>query len=148
MKEYRYTITIHKPQADVFETLMDKSVYPEWAKAWGEGMTYRGEWKKGEHISFVDKTQGGTKALVEDLQSPDFIKLKHVAMVNPQGEEVPLSDDMMKKWIGTLEQYFLRRLADDQTQLEIVLQMDEAFQEMMDGAWPKALQYLKDLCER
>ena len=146
MKKLVYTVKIEKPQNVVFEKITDKSVYPGWAKAWGEGMTYEGEWKEGEHISFFDQTQGGTKVIIEELVPNELIKAKHVAMVNPQNIEVELSDEMMKKWVGSQENYYFRKDSETETTLEVVMITDEAFEEMM-GAWPKALQLFKELCE-
>ena len=147
MKTLTYSIQINKPQDFVYEKIMDKSVYADWAKAWGPGMTYEGEWKVGGNISFFDDKQGGTKIVIEDMKAPEYIKAKHIAMVNPEAVEVELTDDMMKKWIGSLEEYYFKKDSDEQTTLEIVLQVDEAFQEMFDGTWPKALQYFKEICE-
>jgi hypothetical protein len=147
MKKLTYSITINKPCDFVFNKIMDKSVYPEWAKSWGEGMTYEGEWKQGRHISFFDKTQGGTKVMIEELNPNNSIKCKHIAMVNPQNIEVELTDEMMKKWIGSREDYFFKNEGDEKTTLEVVMEVDEAFQEMFDTAWPKALEYFKEICE-
>ncbi len=146
MKKLTYSIKINKPVNLVFEMYIDKSVYPAWAKAWGEGMTYEGEWKEGQHISFFAKTQGGTKVLVEGVVPNETVKMKHVAMVNPQNIEVPLTDEMMRKWIGSREDYFFRKEGDDVTTLEVVMLADEAFEEMMN-AWSQALQLFKNVCE-
>ena len=146
MKTLKYNIQINCSPEQVFKVVTDKSAYPKWAAAWGEGMDFSGSWEKGEHIAFFDQSQGGTKAVVEDAQPAEFIKLKHIAMVNPKTEEIPLEDNMMKKWIGTLEQYYFHP-EDNGTRLEILIETDEAFQEMMDGPWPKALQSIKDICE-
>lgn len=146
MKTLNYSITINKPVDFVFSKITDKSVYADWAKAWGEGMTYEGEWKQGGNISFYDK-QGGTKVIVEELKPNEYIKTRHIAMVNPKLEEVELTDDTMKKWIGSREDYFFRANNDETTTLQIVMLTDEAFEEMMK-AWPKALEYLKDICEK
>ena len=146
MKKLTYSIKINKPVNFVFEKLTDKSVYPAWAKAWGEGMTYEGEWKEGQHISFFDQTQGGTKVIVEHVVPNEVIKMKHVAMVNPQSTEVPLTDEMMRKWIGSREDYYFKQEADDATTFEVVMLADEAFEEMMN-AWPQALEFFKNICE-
>jgi hypothetical protein len=146
MKTLTYSIKINKPVAVVFAKVTDKSVYPGWAKAWGEGMTYTGEWKEGTYISFHDKTQGGTKAIIEKVVPNELIKMKHVGMVNLQNIEVELTDDMMRKWIGSQEDYYFKKEGNDKTTLEIVMIADEAFEEMM-GAWPQALQFLKEICE-
>ena len=147
MKTLTYSIQINKPQDFVYKKIMDKSVYADWAKAWGPDVTYQGEWKIGGTISFFDKTQGGTKIVIEDMKDGEYIKAKHIAMVNPEAVEVELTDDMMKKWIGSLEEYYFKKDSEQQTTLEIVLQVDEAFQEMFDGTWPKALEYFKEICE-
>ncbi|MEM7550318.1 MAG: SRPBCC domain-containing protein [Bacteroidota bacterium] len=147
MKTLTYAIAINKPRDFVFEKITDKTVYPDWAKAWGEGMTYEGEWKKGGHISFFDNTQGGTKVLFEELVTNEYIKAKHIAMVNPQNIEVELTDDMMRKWIGSLEEYHFHKEGDQNTKLEITMTVDASFQEMFDNAWPKALKYFKEVCE-
>lgn len=146
MKTLTYAIKINKPVGFVFEKLTDKSLYPAWAKAWGEGMTYEGEWKEGQHISFFDQTQGGTKAIVEHVVPNKVIKMKHIAMVNPQNMEVPLTDEMMRKWIGSREDYYFKEETDGATTFEVVMRADEAFEEMMN-AWPQALEFFKNICE-
>lgn len=146
MKTLTYSITIDKPREVVFQTMTDNSLFPEWAKAWGEGMICAGEWKEGEHISFFDQTQGGTKAFIEELVVNEFIKTKHVAMVNPKNHEVELTDEMMRKWIGSREDYYFREKSEKETILEFVMITDESFEKMME-AWPEALQFLKDICE-
>ncbi len=146
MKKLTYSIKISKPQDFVFKKITDKSVYPGWAKAWGEGMTYEGEWKEGEHISFIDHTQGGTKAIIEEIVTNESIRTKHVAMVNPQNIEIELTDDMMRKWIGSQENYYFKKESDTETTLEVVMIVDEAFEKMME-AWSKALQLFKEICE-
>lgn len=147
MKSLTYSIIINKPKDFVFDKLTDKSVYPDWAKAWGDGMKYEGEWKKGGYMSYFDNSQGGTKVIFEDLRPNEYIKAKHIAMVNPDNIEVELSDDMMKKWIGSLEEYYFKEEGDHATKLEIIMTVDEAFQEMFDNSWPKALNYFKEVCE-
>lgn len=146
MKKLTYSIRINKPQDFVFNKITDKSVYPGWAKAWGEGMTYEGEWKEGEHISFFDQTQGGTKVIIEEIVPNESIKAKHVAMVNQKNVETEPTDDMMRKWIGTQEDYYFKKESDTETTFEVVVVTDEAFEEMM-AVWPQALQFFKEICE-
>lgn len=146
MKELTYSIKINKPRDFVFNKLMDKSVYQDWAKAWGEGMTYEGEWKEGENISFFDQTQGGTKVVIEELIENESIKMKHIAMVNPNNTECEITDEMMEKWIGSREDYYFKQDSDNETTLQIIVHTNEAFEEMM-SAWNQALQYFKEVCE-
>ena len=148
MKNLTYHIIINRACSYVFDKISDKSVYPDWAKAWGDGMTYIGEWKQGGQISFFDNSQGGTKVLLEAYQPHNYIKARHIAMVNPNNEEVELTDESMQKWIGSLEEYIFTTQADGSTKLEVVMTTDEFFQPMFDAGWPKALKYFKEVCER
>ncbi len=126
---------------------MDKSVYPEWAKAWGKEMTYEGDWKKDGKISFFDQTQGGIKVIIEELKPNEYVRARHIAMVDAKNIEVELTDEMMRKWIGSLDEYYFKKESNNVTTLEVVITTKEVFQEMLDGTWPKALQYLKEICE-
>ena len=146
MKTLRYSIEIARPVDVVFNAMIDESAYPHWAKAWGEGMQFDGEWKQGANLAFFDKSQGGTKVLVEELVPHECIKMKHIAMVNQDLDEQPLSDDAMRKWIGTREDYYFSAQGNNACTLEVVIQTDEMFEDMMN-AWNQALQYLKDICE-
>lgn len=146
MKTLTYSIQINKPRDVVFATMLDKAAYTQWAAAWGEGMAYEGEWKVGAHVSFFDTTQGGTKAIIEAIEPNEYIKMQHVAMVNPERVEIELTDEMMQKWIGSREEYYFKEDADGVTTLEVVMVADEVFEEMME-AWPKALMLLKEVCE-
>ena len=146
MKNLTYSTIINKPKDVVFTTMIDKSVYPQWAKAWGEGMAIAGEWKEGAHISFFDHAHGGTKVIIEELTPHDVIKMKHIAMVNLQNIEIEPTDDAMRKWIGSQEEYYFKERGKNQTLVEIIMITDEMFEKMME-AWPKALHYFKEVCE-
>lgn len=147
MKTLTYTININKPVEAVFKTMTDASVYSEWAKAWGEGMTYEGTYVPGRQISFFDTSGQGTKVLVEEVNPNDSIKMKHIAMVEAGNKEVTELDDTMQKWIGSREDYYFKSLGDNETELTIVIEADEAFEPMMQ-AWEQALEYFKEVCER
>ena len=146
MKPYSFTIQINQPVAVVFNTLTDKSVFPEWVKAWGEGMVCEGEWAQGGYVSFFDRKQGGTKVIIDELVPNALIKARHIAMVGPDNVEVEQMDTTMAKWIGSLEEYYFTADSDSQTTLKVVMITDETFEEMV-GMWPQALKYLKEICE-
>lgn len=146
MKQYSYSIQINQPVEVVFNTLTDQSVFPEWVKAWGEGMVCEGEWQQGSHVSFFDRKQGGTKVIIESFLPNKEIKALHIAMVGPDNVEVSEMDGMMEKWIGTREEYYFTKDSDSQTTLEVMMETDEAFAEMV-ALWPQALALFKGICE-
>ena len=111
-------------------------------------MRCEGEWREGDYMSFFEgDNKGGTKVLVEEIKPGEHIKTKHVAMVDPQNVEIEPADEMSKKWIGSREDYYFKAASDNETTLEVMMTVDEAFQEMFDETWPKALQYFKEICE-
>ena len=146
MKTLNYSITINKPREFVFDKMIDKSVYADWAKAWGEGMTFEGEWKQGEYVCFFDTSRTGTKVIVNDIVAPEHIKMTHVAMVEDGTVEVTEVDEVMQKWFGAKEEYYFSDAGDGTTLLEIRIVADEMFEEMMQ-AWDPALVYFKEICE-
>lgn len=146
MKTLNYSTIIEQTPDKVFAMMINKDCYPDWAKAWGKGMTFVGEWELGEHLSFMDKERGGTKVLIEEFTLGKVIKCRHVALVNPQNIEIQAMDDVMKKWLGTKEIYYFHRYEDSSTRLEVVMETDETFEGMLAN-WTIALQFLKDLCE-
>lgn len=147
MKELKYTIQINKPQKFVFEKIMDKSVYTQWAQPWGPDMVFDGDYEVGGNVVFHDK-QGGTKVVIDEIDHPNAIKMTHIAMVDSEGKEIEPADDNMRKWIGSKETYYFKKDGEDQTTFEVVMNVDEAFQEMSDGAWPNALELFKEICEK
>lgn len=84
--------------------------------------------------------------VVDELVVPEHIKMTHVAMVEAGNKEVAELDEVMKKWIGSKEEYYFSSTEDGATTFDVRIETDEAFEEMMN-AWPKALQYFKEICE-
>ncbi|MEM1187652.1 MAG: SRPBCC domain-containing protein [Pseudomonadota bacterium] len=145
MKRHTYSISINKSRDTVFNKLVDKELYPRWARAWGAGMRCEGEWTVGGHISYFDSKRGGTRVVIEEFVPGESIKTKHVAMVDPENVDVELADETMRKWIGSQEDYAFME-EHGATTFRVEMTADEAFDEMMN-AWPQALEYFKEACE-
>ena len=146
MKTLTYSITINTPVDVVFEKITDNTVFTSWTKPWGEGMTATGAWQEGEHLVFADPSGSGTKALVEEIKPNEYIKMKHVAMIAEGDKEIEEMDEVMKKWIGAREDYFFKTNENDDTEFTVIIEADEAFEEMME-AWHEALKLFKEVCE-
>ena len=148
MKKLNYEIKIDAPRENVWNTMMDKDVYNDWAKAFSPDSTYEGEWKEGGEMIFYDPNNlGGTKVIFDEFRPTEKTIARHIAMVGPDMKEVEEYNDTMKKWIGTIEEYTFVDNGDDTTTLSVEMNTDEAFQQMFDDSWPKALELLKGVCE-
>ena len=84
---------------------------------------------------------------MDEAIEPDHIKMTHIAMVEEGNKEVTEMDDMMKKWMNTKEEYYFTKVGENETNFEVRIVTDESFEEMM-GAWTKALEYFKEICEQ
>ena len=133
MKQLNYSVTINAATPVVFANITDNTLFPEWAKAWGDGMQCVGEWKEGESLYFTDATGQGTKAVVEELAPNERIKMRHTAMVTDGDKEIVDMDETMQKWIGALEEYYFTSESDGSTTLKVTIVANEAFEEMMQA---------------
>jgi len=146
MKTLKYEIVIDAPSKVVWEKMLGPESYQQWAKAFSPNSQYRGEWKQGSYINFIDPNMGGTRALLESVIPYQKISAKHVAMLD-KGENEDNESDFAKKWIGTTEDYTLSE-TEGKTHLAVVTKTDEAFEKMFTDSWPQALQLLKEICEK
>lgn len=146
MNTYTYRITVDQPVEVVYSLLMDQSQYPTWSEAWGTVSQMIGTWAVGDYVSFIDSQERGTKVRVEEMIPHRLIKTRHVAMVDGMNQDIEVTDDTMKAWIGTEEIYQLESI-NHQTLLTVIMVMDETFAGMVEEGWPKALQRFKAVCE-
>ena len=146
MNTYTFSIVIDRPVEQVYHVLMDPSQYSKWSSSWGSVHQMVGTWEVGNHVSFLDNEQGGTKVLIEEMVPHRHILTKHIAMVDINNQEREPENDVMKAWIGTREDYFFESNGN-QTTLTVTMVMDEAFAEMSQEGWPKSLQQFKEMCE-
>ena len=140
-----YSISIDAPKDRVWNMMMNKEHYIDWAKAFSEEATFDGEFHQGAYINFIDPGMGGTKAHIEIFKPYDHFLARHIALISKEGVE-DTDSEMAKKWIGCTEAYTLTEEGDN-TKLLVEIESHEEFHQMFNDSWPKALNLLKSLCE-
>jgi len=146
MVKQRFQIEISAGREKVWETMLGKSSYEKWTKAFSPNSTFAGDWSQGSAMRFWDPGMGGgTKALVEKVEPFKLLHMRHVAMIAADGSEDVESPEA-KKLIGTLEQY---RFSESKgvTLLTVDIEAHQDYSAMFTEGWDKALKLLKDLCE-
>ena len=146
MIKLNYSIEIKAKKEHVWKTMIAPEIYQEWVKAFSANSKFIGEWKLGETILFFDPNLGGSRAVLEIFNPYDEILAKHISMVNKDMNENN-EGEISKKWIGSTERYGFSE-SGNKTTLEIEMITDEAFTEMFNTSWPKALKIIKSLCEQ
>lgn len=145
MKKLIYSTLIDSTKEDIWKTIIEKDTYAKWVKAFSPNSEFEGEWKEGAEIKFFDGDMGGTVAMLDSFQPFERIVATHIATIT-KDKLVETTGPMTEKWIGTKEIYELEK-KDHQTELRILMEVHEDFEEMFNNCWPKALENIKNLSE-
>lgn len=152
--EYRtdimhFEIEINAETEKVFKIMTDDATFREWTEVFSPGSHFIGSWSKGSKIRFIGtgkngKDEGMIGRIRENI--PDrFISIEYFGFIKDGVETMcgPEVDD----WQGALENYtFISRTG--KTILLVDMDVIPGFSEFFEQQWPKALDKLKEICER
>jgi hypothetical protein len=149
MDKLKFSIVINAPKEKVWDTMLEDKTYRIWTEEFTPGSHYIGSWDEGSKILFLgpanDGKLGGMVSRIKENKLHKFISIEHLGEVLDGIEDT--TSDRVKIWAGALENYtFIDK--DDKTELIVDMVINEEFKEMFEGMWPKALQKLKELCEK
>ncbi|PNI08108.1 ATPase [Arthrobacter sp. AFG7.2] len=149
MEKLRFEVRINAPAQTVWATMLDDATYREWTSAFNEtGSYYEGDWNQGSEIRFLGPEEegsvGGMIAIVEESRPHEFISLRYLGQI-VRGEDDRTSD-AAKEFIGAHENYSFTE-SDGVTTVEVELESEDDWADMLNEAWPVALAKLKDLAE-
>jgi len=147
MKTLHFETTIDATPQRVWQAMLDKETYVQWAGAAWPGSSYHGEWKQGAHIRFTgDDGGGGTLAEITELDPYSHIAMKHIAIILEDGK-LDRESDMAQGWIGSTETYTFTA-ENGSTKLDVEITTPPEWSEMFEDGWPDALDALQQLAER
>ncbi|CAL65118.1 SRPBCC family protein [Christiangramia forsetii] len=143
MKKVHYEIEINCSKEEVFSIMLDKEHYREWTAEFNPTSHYEGSWEEGSKILFLGETEDGNKggmySLIEKLEPNKFISIKHLGMLE-KGKETSFDNDLY-------ENYYLENTSGSAL-LKVEIDTEDDWIEYFDNTWPKALQKLKEVCEK
>ncbi len=133
----------------VYNTMLEEKPYREWTALFNPGSHYKGSWDKGAKILFIgadeEGNEGGMVSRIKENIPNKFISIEHVGLVS-NGEEIT-SGPEVEPWAGALENYTYES-KDEGTLLKIEVDSNKEFKSYFDETWPKALEKLKEICEK
>lgn len=146
METLHFSVHIDASREKVWDTMLGEDTYGQWAKAFGEGSHYKGDWEEGSNIQFLggDGATGMASRITEN-RKPEFISIEHIGIVG--GGIIDTESDEAKKWSPSIESYTFEEM-DGGTTLSVSVQVSSEYTSMFEETWPKALQLLKDLTEK
>lgn len=152
MIKITFNIEIHASKEKVWDVMLADQTYREWTTDFQPGSYYEGSWDEGSDIRFLAPGKDGLPSgmiskIVRNIPN-EYISIEHLGQVI-DGKDDTESDDA-KQWVGAHENYLLKE-TDGVTELTIELEGGNVSQEMSDmleAAWPAALEKLKHIAER
>lgn len=152
MIKIQFKTNINAPIAKVYDFMLgitSKSTYEQWTAEFNPTSSYEGNWNKGSKILFVGVDEKGEKGgLVSKIieNTPyQFVSVQHIGMVK-NNEEITEGPEV-EKWANGFENYTFE---DHQGTTNVTVDLDttEDFLDYMNQTYPKALNKLKENCEK
>ncbi|MBL0330873.1 MAG: SRPBCC domain-containing protein [Bacteroidetes bacterium] len=152
MKKLQYKVSINSTLTNVYNIMLgldNKSTYEQWTALFNPTSSYEGSWDKGSKILFVGVDEKGEKGgmvsrIAENIPN-QFVSIQHYGLVQA-GKEITEGPEV-EKWANGLENYTFEENGAVTT-LIVDLDTTEEFVEYMNESYPKALDKLKELCEK
>ena len=161
MKKLQFKVSIHAPANRIYDFMLginSKSTYEQWTSLFNPTSTYEGSWDTGNKILFVGVDENGEKGgivsrIAENIPN-QFVSIQHYGLLKAD-QEITEGPDV-EKWAKGFENYTFEENnahSDDQsgretTILTVDLDTAEDFLDYMNQNYPKALEKLKEICEK
>lgn len=157
MKKLQFNVSIHAPVTKVYDFMIgitSKETYEQWTSLFNPTSTYEGSWDKGSKILFVGVDEKGKKGgmvskIVENIPNR-FVSVQHYGLLKADKEITEGPE--VEKWANGFENYtFEENNGSDSyrgTTVTVDLDTTEDFLDYMNENYPKALDKLKEICEK
>ena len=157
MKKLQFKVNINAHVTKVYDFMLginSKSTYEQWTALFNPTSTYEGTWDKGNKILFIGVDEKGEKGgmvsrIVENIPN-QFVSIQHYGLLK-DGKEITEGPEV-EKWANGFENYtFEESKGNDSFQgTTVIVDLDttEDFIDYMSQTYPKAIDKLKELCEK
>ena len=157
MKKLQFKVSINAPVTKIYDLMLginSKSTYEQWTALFNATSTFEGSWDKGSKILFVGVDEKGEKGgmvsrIVENIPKR-FVSIQHYGLY--QADKEITEGPEVEKWANGFENYtFEENNGSDSyrgTTVTVDLDTTEDFLDYMNQTYPKALDKLKELCEK
>ena len=152
MKKLQYKVSINAPVTQIYDSMhgiTHKSSYGEWTALFNATSTYEGSWDKGSKILFIGVDEKGEKGgmvskIAENIPN-QFVSIQHYGLFKADKEITEGPE--VEKWANGFENYSFEE-KNGTTIVTVDLDTTEDFLGYMNQTYPKALDKLKELCEK
>ncbi|HET8860318.1 SRPBCC domain-containing protein [Marivirga sp.] len=152
MKKLQFKISISAPANKVYDIMLGiskKSTYEQWTALFNPTSTYEGSWSKGNKMLFIGTDEkgekGGMVSEIFDNMPNRFVSIRHYGLLKDHVEITKGPE--VEKWANGFENYTFEE-NNGTTTVIVDLDTTEDFLDYMNQAYPKALDKLKEICEK
>jgi len=152
MKKIKFYVRINAPVNKVYDVMLgisNKSTYEQWTALFNPTSTYDGSWNKGSKILFIGTDEKGDKGgMVSEIFNNipnSFISIRHYGLL--KGNVEIIEGPEVEKWANGFENYTFEE-ENGTTTVTVDLDTTEEFLDYMNQSYPKALEKLKEICEK
>lgn len=152
MQKLQFKVSIHAPVTRVYDNMLginSKATYEQWTFMFNPTSTYEGSWDKGNKILFIGVDEKGEKGgmvsrIAENIPN-QFVSIQHYGILKADKEITEGPE--VEKWANGFENYSFEE-NNGTTTVTVDLDTTEDFVSYMNQHYPKALDKLKELCEK
>jgi hypothetical protein len=152
MEKIKFNVSINAPAKKVYDVMLginNKSTYEQWTALFNPTSTYEGSWNKGSKMLFTGTNEkgekGGMVSEISDNIPNRFISIRHYGLLQAN---VEITDGPeVEKWANGFENYTFEE-NNEITKVTVDLDITEDFVDYMNQTYPKALDKLKEICEK
>jgi hypothetical protein len=152
MEKLQFKVSINAPVTKVYDFMLgidSKSTYEQWTSLFNPTSTYEGSWGKGNKILFIGINEKGEKGgmvskIAENILN-HFVSIQHYGIIKSDKEITEGPE--VEKWANGFENYTFEE-NNGITTVTVDVDTSVDFLEYMNRTYPKALNKLKELCEK
>ena len=152
MIKIQFTVSINTPVTKIYDFMLgtnSKSTYEQWTSLFNPTSTYEGSWEKGSKMLFIGvdekEEKGGMVSRIAENIPNRFVSIQHYGLVKG-GIEITEGPEV-EKWANGFENYSFQE-NNGTTKVTVDLDITDDFVDYMNETYPKALDKLKELCEK
>lgn len=157
MQKLQFKVTIDAPVSKIYDFMLgitSKSTYEQWTSLFNPTSSYEGSWDKGSKILFIGIDEKGEKGgmvskIAENIPNR-FVSIQHYGLLKADKEITEGPE--VEKWANGFENYTFEENNGPEsyhgTTVTVDLDTNEDFLDYMNETYPKALDKLKEICEK
>lgn len=136
------TKEIQASKDKVWNVLLEDEYNRIWMAEFMEGSHAKTDWIVGHKVRFLDNNDNGIVGRIITKQPYDIIEMEYDGEV-VNGED-NLDSEMAQQMKGATEKYYLSE-ENGVTTLNVKVDMDATYYDMMSEAWDKAMDKIEEL---